>query len=162
MPVEQVHAVKAGSPGATFLVFAHDGSGRGVAGLGATSPGARCGYARAGDARARPIDLATALDEVDAELVPGVYSLAVTDDVLAEGSERAMVVLRFADAVVAPLDLHLVRYDPQDSERMGVLGLTNSSRHEFLRRALPRLTELEYELGAEQEQALRRQREEQA
>jgi len=113
------------------------------------------------------IELATAtvgswssggLTEIDAELMPGVYQLGVPDEMLAGGSTRAILVLRFPDAEVEPVEVDLVAYDPQDPSCIGMGQLSDERRHQFLRTALPRLTEMEYELGRQAEQDLARQK----
>jgi hypothetical protein len=56
--------------------------------------------------------------------------------------------------VIRPVDIHLVAYDPEDAERLGMVSLSSGKRHEFLRRALPRFTEMELALGEQAERAL--------
>ena len=75
---------------------------------------------------------------------------------LAQGSTRALLLLRFPGAKIVPIEISLVAYDPQDSERIGVTSLANDQRHKFLRRALPRLTEMDLALGEQAEGELRR------
>ena len=95
--------------------------------------------------------------EIDADLMPGIYQLGLPDEMIAEGSTRAILSLRFDGVFIPPVEVSLVAFDPQDAERIGVWGLANHKRHEFLRTALPRLTEMEYELGKAAESALREQ-----
>ena len=95
-----------------------------------------------------------ALAEVDPRLLPGVYQFGAPDEMVAEGCARAVLLIRFPDAVIKPVEIHLVAYDPQDSERMGVWSLAGHKRHEFLRQALPRFTEMELALGKEAEKEL--------
>jgi hypothetical protein len=128
--------------------------------------GATAAYAREGEPAVHRVDLsegrlgewsAGSFAEADADLMPGVYQFALPDEMIAEGSTRAMLCLRFEGALIPPVEISLVAFDPQDAERIGVWGLANHKRHEFLRRALPRLTEMEYELGEQAESALREQ-----
>jgi hypothetical protein len=155
MPVEHAHTFKAGTIAKRLLVYARDLDGGPRTGLRADTPGATLAYIRAGEAAAVGVELRDAdFVEVDSELVPGVYHLAAPDAMLAEGTDRAVLVLRVPGARVEPIEVQLVAYDPQDPERMGVTGLSNRKRHEFLRQALPRFTEMELELGRQLEQEL--------
>jgi len=65
-----------------------------------------------------------------------------------------MVVLTFADAVVDPMEFDLVAFDPQDPKCIGMSQLGDERRHQFLRQALPRLTERELEAGRRAEAEL--------
>lgn len=163
MPLEHAHTIKAGTTGRVVLLFAHDEAGRSVTGLRHDAPGTRATAVRAGDAKAIEFPLTPATPgeyvpggfvEVDADLAPGVYQLGIPDDILAQGSESAMLVVVMPGAIIPPVQIHLVAFDPSDSVCIGMEGLKDRNRHEFLRRALPRLTELELELGREQERRL--------
>jgi hypothetical protein len=167
MPVEHVYTFKSGSGRREILLFARDDRGRSATGLRANNPGASAAYARAGEAEAHRMELVTLIPgehrpggfvELDPVLAPGVYRLALADQILAPGSDTAMVVVRFTGATIDPVLIHLVGFDPQDSVCLGMAGLANKNRHEFLRQALPRLTEKELELGRRQEEALKTQR----
>jgi len=134
-----------------------------VTGLRHDIPGAGAASIREGDAAAAPIPLAEAragehvvggFAEVDSILLPGVYQLGLPDELLAAGSTRAMVVVTIPGAVVDPIELDLVAYDPQDPKCIGMTQLGDERRHQFLRQALPRLTELELEAGREGEARL--------
>ena len=94
------------------------------------------------------------LDEVDPELLPGLYQFGPPDEMLAEGSARAVLLIRFPDTVIKPVEINLVAYDPQDAERIGVWSLAGHKRHEFLRQALPRFTEMELAMGEQTEKEL--------
>jgi hypothetical protein len=166
MPVQHAHTIKAGTASKLLLLYAREASGTGLpkTGLRHDTPGARAGYIREGARQARPVPLAPGrvgdhdpggFVEVDRELLPGVYQFGAPDELLAEGAARAMLLLRFPGATIDPVEIHLVGYDPQDADRLGIGGLANSSRHEFLRRALPRLTEMELKLGEEAEHQLK-------
>ena len=91
---------------------------------------------------------------MDPDLLPGVYRFDLPDEMLAEGSTQAILMLRSPGTAADPVEVALVAYDPQDSWCMGVEGLANRRRHEFLRRALPRLTEMELALGEPAEREL--------
>ncbi|MBA3551572.1 MAG: hypothetical protein H0W27_01710 [Actinobacteria bacterium] len=159
------HTIKSGTRSKLLFVFARSGEAptAGATGLGPSIPGAAAGYAREGETAAHPIPLVDGvlgrhttggLVEVDPRLLPGVYQFGVPDAVLADGSPRAILMLRLPGAIVDPVEVALVAYDPLDSWCMGVEGLANRRRHEFLRRALPRLTEMELALGEEAEREL--------
>ena len=96
-----------------------------------------------------------AFAEVDSELLPGVYQFGAPDEMIAEGSARAVLLIRFPETVVIPVEINLVAYDPQDAERIGVWSLAGHKRHEFLRQALPRFTEMELALGEQAEKELK-------
>jgi hypothetical protein len=140
--------VRAGSTGKVVLVHLRDASGDGCTGLRWDTNGLAVAYARQGVGCARAVDLRpTSLVEVDASLLPGVYRLAVPDDALAPGVERVLLAVRAPGAVTQPIQIELVAYDPHDSVRMGWQCQEESEHREFLRRALPRLTEAELALG---------------
>ena len=166
MPVQHAYTIKAGSTSRLLLFHAVETSneGRGKTGLAHDTPGARAAYIREGDAEARAVPLAPGrlgewsaggFVECDALLLPGVYQLGAPDEMLADGSARVLLLPQFPGAVIKPIEIHLVAYDPQDAERIGVWSLANSKRHEFLRQALPRLTEMELALGQAAEQELK-------
>jgi hypothetical protein len=164
MPVEQKYTLKAGSTSKLLLFYATDENGDGSTGLRPHLAGAAAAYIREGEPAAKPVPLGAGrlgewssggLAEVDPVLMPGVYQFGAPDEMLAEGSTRVLLQLRFAGARIRPIEVSLVRFDPQDAERMGVWSLANDKRHEFLRRALPRLTEMELELGERAEGELR-------
>lgn len=148
--------VKKGAVSKLLLVYArdpHDGRS-GIRGLRHDSPGASAGYVREGEPRARRIGLAPGTPgeyragsfvEVDPELLPGVYQLGVPDEVLAENADTAVLVLRFAGALIDPVEINLVAYDPQDGERLGMAAIGRAGRIAALRGAFPRLAARELE-----------------
>jgi hypothetical protein len=164
MPVHSAHTIQAGTTGRLLLVFAREAAdeSRGKAGLAHDSSGAGAAFIREGDGASRIALRAGqvgswssgAFAEVDADLLPGVYQLGLPDDVLAVGSTHVLVMLRFDGATVDPVDIELVAYDPLDEGCIGMAQLQDNKRHEFLRRALPRLTEQEFALGAQVEARL--------
>jgi hypothetical protein len=148
------HTVRWGSKARSVLLFAHDATGVGVTGLGGHSPGGAAAYVREGES-AVPVQLTDGtLGEVDPDLAPGVYRLDLPDELFAPGSPHAVMVVRFAGAVVDPIEFELVAYDPLDPSCIGMSQLGDRKRHEFLRRALPRFTEMEYEAGIDREKRL--------
>lgn len=149
------HAVRRGSTGVTFLVFARDpATGEGRTGLTA-GDASSAAFVRAGEAAATPFRLSTAplgqapsggLAEVDPELLPGVYELGLPDEVFADGARRAMVLLRFPGVAVDPIHVELVGFDAQDSFRLGMASLSHETRVKTLRNAFPLLARREVEL----------------
>lgn len=167
MPVEHHYTIRAGTTSKLLLFHAVDANDPSAGRTGLTHDSARstAAYFREGDSAARRLPLTAgrlgewapgALTEVDPDLMPGAYQLGAPDEMLAKGSTRVLLSLRFDGALVKPVEISLVAYDPQDAERMGVWGLANSKRHEFLRQALPRFTEMELALGEQAEQELGR------
>jgi hypothetical protein len=164
MPVHSAHTIQAGTTGRFLLVYARDSSeeSRGKTGLTHDGPGSTAAYVREGDGASplplRPGEVGTwapgGFVEVDADLVPGVYQLGLPDDALAPGSTHVLVLLRSEGATVDPVDIELVAYDPLDEGCIGMAQLQDGRRHEFLRRALPRMTEKELALGAKVEAQL--------
>jgi len=164
MPVQHAYTMKAGTKSKLLLIYASsidDASGK--TGLAKNVSDARAAYIREGDSAARAVPIVTgrvgewragALAEVDPELLPGVYQFGAPDEMIGEGSARAVLLIRFPGATVRPVEINLVAYDPQDSERIGVWSLAGHKRHEFLRQALPRFTEMELALGEEAEKEL--------
>lgn len=166
MPVEHQHTIRAGTTRNVLFCFASDASAPSAAktGLAAHVAQAVVAFVREGEATVHRVPLTPgrvgewgpgSFAEVDAELMPGVYQLGAPDEMLAVGSTRAMLCARFPGACIAPIEVSLVAYDPQDAERLGVWGLASHKRHEFLRRALPRFTEMELALGEQVEGTLR-------
>jgi hypothetical protein len=159
------YTIQVGTGSRVVLLHANDPSdpGRPVTGLTPGSPGASATYVRDADGRAVGIPLvpgkpgehaAGGFVEIDPALAPGVYQLGLPDQMLAPGAARALLHVRFDGVAVVPVEVTLVAYDPLDDWCMGVVGLANRKRHEFLRRALPGITEMELELGRDREREL--------
>jgi len=165
MPVQHAYTMKAGTKSKLLLVYATSAdSASGKTGLTKNLSAGSAAYIREGDSAARRVPIvggrvgewgAGALAEVDPELLPGLYQFGAPDEMLAEGSARAVLLIRFPDAVIKPVEINLVAYDPQDAERIGVWSLAGHKRHEFLRQALPRFTEMELALGQQAEKELK-------
>jgi hypothetical protein len=162
MPVHPIHTLRAGSTGQAILVYAEDPArpGTGRAGLSAADPGARAAYYREGSAVACPIRLAASTNgasapgdffEIDPERMPGVYRLRLPDEVLAPGPARVVLALSFPGAVLEPVEIALVSYDPQDEDHIGLGALDHDYHERVLRRAMPGLAKLELDLWKEQE-----------
>lgn len=155
MPVGAPHVIRAGTTGELFLVFAGDPSNPGAGRTGLGVEGASAGYVR--DDGAGPVRVPLApgtlgvhrpgsLAEVDPELMPGAYQLGVPDAMLAPGATQAVLVLSLPGAVVEPVEVELVMYDPFDAHAIGMVQQADWRRHEFLRTALSRLAAMELEL----------------
>jgi hypothetical protein len=165
MPVQDTHTIKGGTTSKLLFLYATDATGTAAkTGLAHNTPGASAAYIREGQASAQRVTLipgrvgewaAGSFVEVDPELLPGTYQVGVPDAMLAEDSTRVFFLLRFPATVIKPIEINLVAYDPQDADRIGLVGLSNSNRHEFLRQALPRFTEKELALGRQAEEELR-------
>jgi hypothetical protein len=164
MPVQHNYTMKAGTKSKLLLVHATSAdSASGKPGLTRNLSTGSAAYIREGDSAARKVAIvegrigewgAGALAEVDPELLPGIYQFGAPDEMIAEGSVRAVLLIRFPDTVIKPVEINLVAYDPQDAERIGVWSLAGHKRHEFLRQALPRFTEMELALGEQAEKEL--------
>jgi hypothetical protein len=164
MPVPHTYTMKAGTKSKLLLVYATAAEATsGKTGLARNLAAASAAYIREGDSTARQVPIVEGrvgqwesggLAEVDPELLPGLYQFGAPDETIAEGSARAVLLIRFPDAVIKPVEIHLVAYDPQDAERIGVWSLAGHKRHEFLRQALPRFTEMELALGEQAEKEL--------
>src|SRR5690348_3428140 len=165
MPVQHNYTMKAGTKSKLLLVHAtstKDASGK--TGLARNLSTGSAGYVREGESASHQVQMVEgrvgewasgSFAEIDPELLPGLYQFGAPDEMLAEGSARAVLLIRFPEAVIKPVEIHLVAYDPQDAERIGVWSLAGHKRHEFLRQALPRFTEMELELGEQAEKALK-------
>ena len=165
MPVQHAYTMKAGTKSKLLLVYATSAeNASGKTGLVGSLSAGSAAYIREGDSAARRIPMVQghvgkwgsgAIAEVDPDLLPGVYQFGAPDEMIAEGSARAVLLIRFPDAMVKPVEINLVGYDPQDPERIGVWSLAGHKRHEFLRQALPRFTEMELALGEQAEKELK-------
>lgn len=151
MPVHLSHTVRHGTSQRSIFVVASHSDGSPATGLNHRSTGIQAGYVRIGES-AVGITLTQGhvgswteggFVEVDEGLLPGVYQLDLPDRVMAEGSTEALVTVRGQEASFEPVDITMVAYDPQDARSLGLVQLDQSTRHDFLRRALPVFTEME-------------------
>ena len=142
--------VKKGTTAKLLLLYARDPADRrtGKTGLRHDAPGVSAAYVREEESQARSIPLtqgtlgvhqAGGFAEVDPDLMPGVYQFGVPDELLAGDADTAMLLLRFPGAVVDPVEINLVAYDPQDEERLGMTAIGRDGRIAALRGAFPRL-----------------------
>jgi len=165
MPVQHNYTMKAGTKSKLLLVYATSADGTSAkTELASNLSAGSAAYIREGDSAARNVPIVEgrvgewgsgAFAEVDPELLPGVYQFGAPDEMIAEGSARAVLLIHFPDTVIKPVEINLVAYDPQDPERIGVWSLAGHKRHEFLRQALPRFTEMELALGEQAEKELK-------
>lgn len=148
------YALKKGTTSKILLVYAPDATdmGFGKTGLSSQTADSSAAYIREGEAQVRRIPLvegklgehrAGSFVEIDSNLLPGVYQFGLPDEMLAAGAETVTLMLRFPAAVIEPTSIHLVAYDPQDSDRLGMSALGPEGRRAALRGAFPRLTEKE-------------------
>jgi hypothetical protein len=162
VPPRPVHVVKAGSQNVSVEVIARrEGPSprQLMPGLGFDSPGLLAAFVRAGEApraialgqTGSPDGSTQAFAKVDPDLLPGVYRLGLPDEAVAEGVAQVLVVVSCPGSAIEPVEIELVAYDSQDSERMG-LGALESDRHErWLRTGMPGLAKMELELWRERE-----------
>ena len=164
MPVQHNYTMKAGTKSKLLLVHATSGkSTSGKTGLVRDLSAGSAAYVREGESAGHRIPMVEgrvgewasgSFTEIDPDLLPGLYQFGAPDEMLAEGSARAVLLLRFPETAIKMVEINLVAYDPQDAERIGVWSLAGHKRHEFLRQALPRFTEMELELGEQAEKEL--------
>ena len=148
------YALKRGSTAKILLVYALDAADMrsGKTNLSPQTPDSSAAYIREGEAQIARIPIiegkvgeyrAGSFVEVDSKLLPGVYQFGVPDEMLAPGAETVTLMLKFPGAVIEPISIHLVAYDPQDADRLGMTALGPEGRRAALRGAFPRLTEKE-------------------
>jgi hypothetical protein len=163
VPVHSSHTIRWGTTSKLLLLYARDATGQTPeTGLTHDTPGASAAYVREGEA-ATPVPLsqgaigtwsAGGFVEVDPDLLPGVYQFGAPDQMLASGSAHVLLVVRFPGVLIDPVEADLVAYDPLDQKCIGMTQLGDERRHQFLRQALPRLTEQELMLGVQAESEL--------
>ena len=144
------YVIKKGTTSKLILVHALDATDghSGKTGLSPLTPGASAAYFREGSLGPQRIQLVLSRvgeylpdgwAEVDAQLMPGLYQLGLPDNALEGGADSAVVYLRFPGAVIDPIEISLVAYDPQDASRMGMTALGPEGRIAALRGAFPRV-----------------------
>ena len=145
------YALKKGTTSKILLLYAVDAADMrsGKIGLSSQTRDASAACIREGEARVRRIPFvegklgehrAGSFVEIDNKLLPGVYQFGVPDEMLAVGAETVTLMLKFPGAVIEPISIHLVAYDPQDADRLGMAALGPEGRRAALRGAFPRLT----------------------
>lgn len=165
MPIHVNHTVQYDTTSRSVFVSASSSDGRPAKGLSTQSSGLRAAFSRS---HSRPVEIeliAGELEswrsggfiEVDAELLPGIYKLDIPDAVMAYGADEALVSVTSDAAVFDPIDITLVAYDPQDARALGLFQLRQRTRHDFLKKALPKMTEMEMALdeGVEYAEAIK-------
>src|SRR5947208_15449894 len=147
------YALKKGAMRYILLIYAANAADMrsGKSGLSVGTADASAAYIREGEAQVRRIPLvegklgehrAGSFVEIDSKLLPGVYQFGVPDEMLAAGAETVTLVLKFPGAVIEPISIHLVAYDPQAADRLGMSAVGPEGRRSALRGAFPRLTAL--------------------
>ena len=145
------YAFKKGTTRKILLIYAVNAADMrsGKSGLNSQTPDSSAAYIREGEAQVLRIPLvegklgehrAGSFVEIDNKLLPGVYQFGVPDEMLAAGAETVTLMLKFPGAVIEPISIHLVAYDPQDADRLGMAALGPEGRKAALRGAFPRLT----------------------
>ena len=145
------YALKKGTTSKILLLYAVDAADvrSGKTGLSSETPDSSADCIREGEALVRRIPLvegklgehrAGSFVEIDNKLLPGVYQFCIPDEMLAAGAETVTLMLKFPGAVIEPISIHLVAYDPQDADRLGMAALGPEGRRAALRGAFPRLT----------------------
>ena len=146
------YALKKGTTSKILVVYALDAADMrsGKTDLNSRTPDSSAAYIREGEAQVRRIPLiegklgehrAGSFVEIDSKLLPGVYQFGVPDEMLGPArSETVTLMLKFPGAVIEPISIHLVAYDPQDADRLGMSALGPEGRRAALRGAFPRLT----------------------
>ena len=133
------YTLKKGTTSKILLVYALDAADMrsGKTGLSPQTPGSNAAYIREGEAQVRRIPLvegklgehrAGSFVEIDSTLLPGIYQFGVPDEMLAPGAETVTLMLRFPGAIIEPIPIHLVAYDPQDADRLGMAALGPENR----------------------------------
>lgn len=126
-----------------FLLVDEQGTG-GKTGLTAQSEGLRAAYLRDGDFKPtsitlRPWESASHVSggfrEIDAHTMPGLYELALPNEVCREGAHRATLMLQAPGASPQVIQIDLIAYDPYDGYRLGLDCLSREGRHEVISRA---------------------------
>ena len=150
------HTLKKGTTSKLLLIRALDAGdvGVGKTGLSDRTPGIYAAYIRSGEGQASAVPLSPgevgqystgSFVEVDSHLLPGVYQLSVPNAALAAGADEVTLAINAPGAVIEPVTISLVAYDPQDSNRLGMSALGPEGRIAALRGAFPRLTAKELE-----------------
>lgn len=152
------YTIQKGSRQKRALVYAVDAANLAhpKTGLSAKTAGATFAYVREGAGRAErflPVEGQAGVyteggfTAVDSELLPGVYEVGLPDAIFEPGADAALVSLQFPGAVIEPIRISLVAYNPQDESRLGMTALGPEGRVNALRGAFPLLTAREKTLA---------------
>jgi len=124
-----------------FLLMHDDGRLGPKTGLTAHSEGLTVAYLRDGQASPTPVVLAPWMSgshvtgsfrELDAHLMPGLYELALPDEICAEGAKRATLMIQAPGVSPQVIHMDLVAYDPYDRDRLGLDCLSREARHQVI------------------------------
>ncbi len=127
-----------------FLLIQEESGAGGKTGLTAHSDGLCVVYLRDRDTCPTPVALVPweadshvpgGFREIDAHLMPGLYELALPDEICAEGANRATLMIRAPGVGPQVIHIDLVAYDPYDGDRLGLDCLSREARHEVISRA---------------------------
>lgn len=134
---------KKGSQNNRLRFSLHGADGRLITGLDAQAPGLAAAVIRESD-HPNPIALVSpagpgfvpgTLSEIDPVLMPGLYELALPDEICAPGAQRATLMIRAPQIQTKVIQIDLVAYDPYDQDRLGLDCLSRDARHEVISRA---------------------------
>jgi hypothetical protein len=149
------YTIRQGSTGRVLLLQALRPGGGPAIGLRHDSRGAAAAFVREGEA---PVSVALAPGsrdrhvaggflEVDPDLLPGVYAFGAPDELLVPGSPHALLMIQFDEALIEPVDIELVAFDPLDPVRLGMDALSPEWRVRALQGAFPKLAAKEMKEG---------------
>lgn len=141
------YTIKHGTTGRVLILQAFRVRGGPATGLRHDSPGATAAFVREREPPvavrlvpgSRGQHVPGGFLEIDADLLPGLYAFGVPDQLLAPGSPHAVLLIRFDDALIEPVEIELVAYDPLDGVRLGMDALSPEWRVRALQGAFPRL-----------------------
>lgn len=126
-----------------FLLYESDNDGNVMTGISSSSPEISAAYIRDGESP-REIVLVTGdsenfiaggLREIDAQQMPGLYELALPNEVCASGAQHVTLMIRSPQIQSLIITIDLVAYDPYDRDRLGLDCLSREGRHAVISRA---------------------------
>lgn len=149
------YTIRHGSTGRVLVLQALRPGGGPAVGLGHDSPGAAAAFVREGEP---PVSVALTRGsrerhvpggwlEIDRDLLPGVYGFGAPDRLFAAGSPHAVLLIRFDEALIEPVEIELVAFDPLDPVRLGMDALSPEWRIRALQGAFPKLAAQEMKEG---------------
>jgi hypothetical protein len=141
------YTIRHGTTGRVLTLQAFHAGGGPATGLRHDSPGATAAFVRESEP---PVSVRLVPGspgqyvpggflEVDPDLLPGLYAFGVPDQLLAPGSPHAVLMIRFDEALLEPVEIELVAYDPLDGVRLGMDALSPEWRVRALQGAFPKL-----------------------
>jgi hypothetical protein len=141
------YTIRHGTIGRVLMLQAFRAGGGPATGLRYDSPGATAAFVREAEPPvsvrlvpgSREQHVPGGFFEIDPDLLPGLYAFGVPDQLLAPGSPHAVLMIRFDEALIEPVEIELVAYDPLDGVRLGMDALSPESRVRALQGAFPKL-----------------------